>query len=107
MACDVLSDAPMTTSPKLDITAKPEDAFGQQREPTQTDDSPGVGIGSRAARRGSNAVWWGLLAAFGVIVAAAIVGAAIRNEDRGVRGPADQAAPDAPRSEKVPVSAER
>jgi hypothetical protein len=50
-------------------------------------------------------MWWSLLAAFVLIVGLAIVGAATRNDDRGIR--ADQGAPDAPRSEKVPPSGER
>jgi hypothetical protein len=43
-----------------------------------------------------------------VIVASAIAGAVWNSgRDRGVRGPADQGAPDAPRSEKVPPSTGR
>jgi hypothetical protein len=64
-------------------------------------------VGSVEARRGSNRLWWALLAGFVLVLGVAIFGAATRNEDRGIRGPADQGAPDAPRSEKVPPSAER
>jgi hypothetical protein len=49
-------------------------------------------------------MWWSLLAAFVLIVGLAI-GAATRNDDRGIR--ADRGAPDAPRSEKVPPSGEQ
>lgn len=84
----------MAASSKLDIRAKPEDALS-------------AAATSGDARRGSNVMWWSLLAAFVVIVGLAIVGAALRNDDRGIRGPGDQAAPDAPRSEKVRPSAVR
>jgi hypothetical protein len=100
----MLCDAPMA-APRLDIRAKPEDAFSADAaEPAQ---APSPGVGSVEARRGSNRLWWALLAGFVLILGVAVLGAATRDEDRGIRGPADQGAPDAPRSEKVPPSAER
>jgi hypothetical protein len=95
----------MNSSPKLDINAKPEEALGSHLTEPSRDQSPGVA--SREARRGSNGLWWALFAAFVLLVGASIVGAATRNDDRGIRGPADQGAPEAPRDEKVPPSAKR
>jgi hypothetical protein len=95
----------MNSSPKLDIHAKPEDALGSHLTEPSGDASPAVA--SREARRGSNRLWWALLAAFVLLLGVSIVGAARRNDDRGIRGPADQGAPEAPRDEKVPPSAKR
>jgi hypothetical protein len=72
-----------------------------------TDQERSPAIASRDARRGAAWVWLGLLAAIAVICAGAIVAAISSSEDRGVRGPGDQASPDAPREEKVPPSTGR
>jgi hypothetical protein len=59
------------------------------------------------AKPGSTHFWLAALAGAVIIAIVAIVAAAGRNDDRGIRGPADQAAPDAPHDEKVPPSAKR
>jgi hypothetical protein len=63
---------------------------------------------SSRARDGASWFWVSLMIGVVVIVASAIAGAVWNSgRDRGVRGPADQGAPDAPRSEKVPPSTGR
>ncbi|HEY8947120.1 MAG TPA: hypothetical protein VIM73_22905 [Polyangiaceae bacterium] len=64
-------------------------------------------IASPTARRDASWVWIGLLVAIAVICGGAIIAAVSSSEDRGVRGPGDQASPDAPREEKVPPSTGR
>jgi hypothetical protein len=95
----------MTATAKRDFGAKPEEA-PRANVPEQMP-MPSPAVASGEARRGSNRLWWSLLAAFVLIVGLAVAGVASRTSDRGIRGPADQGAPDAPRSEKVPPSAER
>jgi hypothetical protein len=55
---------------------------------------------ARAARR----LWWPVLLFVAICAAIAVVAAVSNGPDRGVRGPADQGAPGAPRQEKVPPS---
>jgi hypothetical protein len=62
---------------------------------------------AKASRSGAKTIWLALLAAAIIVALLAVVGAATRTHDRGVRGPADQGAPDAPKDEKVPPSAAR
>jgi len=56
----------------------------------------------RPLKSGASWIWWGLLAATTMIFAICVL-AAVRasNNDRGVRGPADEAAPNAPLNEKA------
>ena len=59
-------------------------------------------VASPQARRGSNWLWLPLLAAALIILGIAVVAALNRNDDSGVRGPADEAAPNAARNATVP-----
>lgn len=81
------------------------DPIPATRDVTPADrESPSPGVASAEARKGSSWVWWGMLVAIVVIIGTAIFGAAQRNDDRGIRGPADQGGVDTPREEKVPPS---
>lgn len=60
------------------------------------------------SRGGANRFWWPVLAAVIAVIGVVAVGAALSSSrDRGVRGPADQGAPDAPAQEKVRPSSSR
>ena len=93
-----LRDNHMNTAPEINRTEETERPL-DLGEPSQMR-SPAVA--SPQARRGSSWIWLPLLAVALIILGMAVVGAMSRNDDSGVRGPADEAAPHAPRNATVP-----